>query len=434
MDGSATRLRQRAREHLQALCRGRDRRPGSADNQAAIDYVAAWLSRCGWRVRQPAFEVVAWEGGGGTLTVGGQAVAVHASPYTLGVDGTGPLLVATSLEELAARDLAGAVLLLCAPLTARPLTPKAFPFFQVEEHQRLIACLERAQPTAVVAATGACPEQAGALSPFPFIEDGDFTVPAAHVDERTGAALAAWAGAPARIVLDGRRRLAQARNVIADQGDRQGRVVLMAHVDTKVGTPGALDNAAGVAVLLLVAEALDQQPSGGVELLVLNGEDYYNAAGEVHYLAECGADLSAVALAVNLDGLGYRRGPTAYSLYGCDARQTSLVHHALRAHGLVEGPQWWQSDHALFALHGRPAVALTSALVDVVLREVVHAPHDRPHHVDPSRLVQAAQALTQLVGALDGAPVADAPGPGTATPEGDREAGTGRAGGASWPA
>lgn len=172
---------------------------------------------------------------------------------------------------------------------------------------------------------------------------------------------------------------------------------MTAHIDTKVGTSGALDNAAGVTVLLLLAEMLDRRAPTGVELLVVNGEDYYNAAGEVQYLSEHDGDLGDVALAVNIDGAGYREGRTAYSLYGCDEWLAAHVRQVLDGHGLVEGPQWWQSDHAVFAMHGRPAVALTSERQDTVLQEVIHTAADTVEQVDVGLLVQAAEALCAVI-------------------------------------
>jgi aminopeptidase YwaD len=62
-------------------------------------------------------------------------------------------------------------------------------------------------------------------------------------------------------------------------------MVVLAHIDAKAGSPGALDNAAGVVVLLLLAELLagDTLPSS-IELVAINGEDYYSNPGEQLFL------------------------------------------------------------------------------------------------------------------------------------------------------
>jgi aminopeptidase YwaD len=282
------------------------------------------------------------------------------------------------------------------------LTPKRFPFYQVDDHARLLDTLETARPLAVVAVTGACPEMAGAVRPFPFIEDGDFLIPVSHVDIDDAGLLLRSEAAEVHISLNGQRESARACNVVASRGDRSGRVVIAAHVDTKVGTPGALDNAAGVTVALLVGQMLPSRQELGVELLLVNGEDYFNAAGEVDHLTLCGDDLSDVALAVNVNGAGYRRGRTAFSLYGCDDGLAATARRILCAQGLIEGPQWWQSDHTLFAMRSRPAIALTSELQDEVLGQVVHSPCDTLDKVDTGLLVEAARATCQLIAALAG--------------------------------
>jgi aminopeptidase YwaD len=59
-------------------------------------------------------------------------------------------------------------------------------------------------------------------------------------------------------------------------------------VDGKQGTPGALDNAAGVVTLLLLAELLREYRRArrlGVEITAING-DHYSAAGEIQYLRD----------------------------------------------------------------------------------------------------------------------------------------------------
>ena len=61
---------------------------------------------------------------------------------------------------------------------------------------------------------------------------------------------------------------------------------ICAHIDSKMGTPGALDNASGTTVLLLLAELLaDYRGSLGVDIAAINGEDYYSVTGEIVYLS-----------------------------------------------------------------------------------------------------------------------------------------------------
>ena len=65
-----------------------------------------------------------------------------------------------------------------------------------------------------------------------------------------------------------------------------GTVVVSAHVDSTPDTPGAIDDAAGVAVLLAVADLLcDRGVAPTLEFVPFNGEDHTLAPGELAYLA-----------------------------------------------------------------------------------------------------------------------------------------------------
>jgi aminopeptidase YwaD len=67
---------------------------------------------------------------------------------------------------------------------------------------------------------------------------------------------------------------------------------------------------------------------------------------------------------------------------------------------LTEGEQWYQSDHAVFVMNGRPAVAITTALMPEVWATIPHTPADTLDVVDPRKLVQVALALSALPAAL----------------------------------
>jgi aminopeptidase YwaD len=304
--------------------------------------------------------------------------------------------------DLQRSDLAGAILVLTDELATEPFTPKAFPFYAHEHHAAIVRRLEESAPAAVLGITGKYPALCGALDPYPLIEDGDFRVPAASLRPGDAAPILSADGEDARIELRSQRWRARAENVIATRGDQQRRVTVVAHIDTKPGTPGAVDNAAGVVVLLLLAEMLSPEHHRelpvGVELLAVNGEDHFAAPGELDWLAANGDRLHEVALVVNIDGAGYRGARSAYSMYNVAG---DLAERVARSFGTVEsvvpGPDWYQSDHAIFAMRGHPAVAITTELVDEMLETLFHAPTDTPDRVDVELLVDVARAIAALV-------------------------------------
>lgn len=377
-----------------------DRRPGSAGNSEAVDLVARQIQDAGWDVSLPEFDCLDWKAGEASVEAGEAATQVIPSPYGLGVDAVGPICVVTRSDDLDRPDLRGAVVVVAGELTTEPMTPKSYPFYTSDEHTAIVAAIERARPVAVIAVTGKHPELCGALDPYPWIEDGAFDIPTAAVRPADAGRLLESAGKAARVTIDATRIPSTARNIVARRGRQDHRVTVCAHIDTKPGTPGAVDNATGVAVLALLAERLSehQELPVGVELLAVNGEDHFAGPGEVAWLADNEGELDSIDLFVNIDGAGYRRGRTAFSLYNVGDQRSSSIRGKLEdVADLVEGPPWYQSDHAIFAMQGKPALAFTTEFLDEMLDELFHADTDTADQVAPERIESLAAALEHLI-------------------------------------
>jgi aminopeptidase YwaD len=390
-----------AKDHLNRLCfEIPTRRVGSEGNRAATAFFAEAAHAHGFRTETPDFECIDWITEGASLAVGEARFEVHASPYSLGVRADAPLVVISTLAELEAVEAARRVLLVRGELTREQLMPVNFPFYNPEEHRQILGLLQAANPKAIVAATSRNPELAGAVYPFPLIEDGDFDIPSVYMTEEEGIRLAAHAGRA--VSLDSRARRIPSRgcNVIARRGaGGPGRAVVCAHIDAKRDTPGALDNAAGVTVLLLLIELLaDYRASLGLEIVAINGEDYYAAPGEISYLEQNRGHLGDIVLSVNLDAPGYHQGDASYSLYGCPEPLSSAIRATFSGRaGIAEGDAWYQGDHMIFVQNGVPALAITSERFMEIETTVAHTALDRPELVDPQKLAAVALALRDLV-------------------------------------
>jgi len=415
-----------AKHILKGLCREFAHRPtGSAGNQDLSGHLAQALRAHGLQVETPAFDCLDWSSQGAVLEVDGESVIVFPSPYTLGGEFEAPLVVIESLAELEAATLTGQIVLLWGEIAREPLMPKNFIFYNPEEHQRIIALLEAKRPLALITATPRSPDTMGAVYPVPMFEDGDFDIPSVYMTEELGEILKERINSErinserinsllqrraARLKIDAQRRKSWGVNVVASTSEAhagegsQGRMVLCAHFDAKAGTPGAIDNASGVTTLLLLAALLEETPPAQpVEIVLFNGEDYYAASGEMLYLQQNEGRLGEIRLAVNLDGLGYRRGKTEYSLYNLAEGEGGIRPDEVRQafapfRSLKEGGQWYQSDHMVFVPRGVPAVALTSLMGHELMSTIVHTVDDTPDKVNPRKLAEAALALRALIG------------------------------------
>lgn len=397
------RLEQKCQTYLHTLCVDIvDRSVGSEGNRKATDYFERILKSLGWETEAQAFDAVDWENGGASLGVDGESFAISPSPYSLGCRVEAPLAACSSVEALEQIEMGGKLLLLHGEIAREQLMPKNFVFYNPEEHQHIIALLEKGAPDAILCATGRNAAAAGGVYPFPLIEDGDFDIPSVFMTEEEGRRLLPHVGKTAVLHSNSRRIPGKGCNVIARRGNPTGkRIVVTAHIDAKKGTPGAIDNASGAVVLLLLADLLRSDPVGApVEIAAFNGEDYYAVPGQMLYLMKNQDRMGEIWFNINIDGAGYREGKTAFSFYDLPQEIEAHARAIIEAsQGIVEGAQWVQGDHSMFIQNGCPAVAVSSAWFteNIDDQDVTHTPKDQIGIVDCGKLVEIAHALDRLI-------------------------------------
>lgn len=398
-------LADKARKYLEYLALDLSSRSvGTQGNRTATTFFAEIAASHGFETSSPEFDCIDWTQDGATLAVREQLFTAYPSPYTLGCLSSATLTVVSTVSELEMADITGTILLLRGEISKEQLMPKNFPFYNPDEHKRIIQLLETKAPQAVIAATTRDPQMVGAMYPFPLFEDGDFDIPSVYMTDVEGDRLATHAGEQVSLDIRARRIPAKGCNVIAWKGAQVDRkVVFTAHIDSRLGTPGALDNASGTVTLLLLAELLqDYNRKLGVELVAINGEDYYSNPGELQYLEMNRERFNHILLNINIDDVGYFQGDSAYSLYECPHELASLIRASFSAHeGLIQGEPWYQGDHMIFVMNQVPAMAFTSEKAMENLATITHTPQDLPELVDYSKLVEVARALQQLLIDID---------------------------------
>jgi aminopeptidase YwaD len=378
------------------------RRVGSEENRKATSFFAEKIAASGFSVQTPRFTCMDWEEQGASLMVNGTPFDVLPSPYTIGFSGQGELVIASTVSELENLDMHDKILLLRGEVTTSQLFPKNFRFYNPEEHQHIYRLLEAGAPKAIITATGKNPDLAGAMYPFPMFEDGDFEIPSVYMKDADGERLVKLRGQIAQLECHSQRIPTFGYNVVATkQGRQRSRIVVSAHIDAKPGTPGALDNAAGITALLLLGELLhDYNANFDLEIVVFNGEDYYASSGEILYMDSNAQKIQEIALVINMDGVGLKDCPTAFSLYGCSREVEEKARSAFLSCGMVEGEAWYQSDHTMFIQLGRPAIALTTQDFGQFTSKIIHTPNDIIDNVNPQELVNIAGCLASLIQSL----------------------------------
>ncbi len=394
-------LAKKAKKYLQHLCLEiPNRRVGSPGNQQATTFFGEVTESFGFNTTSNQFDCIDWTSGGASLESTNASFEVFTSPYALDCRVKAALAVATTLSELELVETTDKILLLRGEIAREQLMPKTFTFYNPDEHKHIYHLLEAKKPLAILTATGHNPQTAGAIYPCPMFEDGDFDIPSVYMSEEEGNRLAKLGGQAVSLVSQSQRIPSTGCNAIAQKkGASIRKLVLTAHIDARFSTPGALDNASGVTTLLLLAELLrDYHRKLGLELIALNGEDYYANPGEMLYLHQNQGKFDQIVLNINIDDVGYVQGDTVFSLYACPEDMARDIRDVFTTHkGMLAGEPWPQGDHMIFVQNQVPAVAITSQLFMQVLGQISHTSQDIPELVDCNKLVDVAHCLRDLV-------------------------------------
>ena len=243
--------------------------------------------------------------------------------------------------------------------------------------------------------------------------NADLETPARYIEKALGERAAS------QHFTSGGRRV---RNIEAGAGD----IVVGAHYDTVPGSPGADDNASGVAVLIELAHLLRERK---IRFVAFANEEvpYFLGPemGSYVYARERGAGVKAM---FSLEMLGYFRdapGSQAYpaplSLFYPDRADFiafvgdlgafSLVRRSIRlfrqharfpseglaAPSLIPGVSW--SDHWSFRKHGIPAVMVTDTAF--YRYPHYHLPSDTPEKLDYERMARVTMGLAAMLKELN---------------------------------
>ncbi len=396
-------MNERVMGYLEELTRYPDRHVGSPGNRAATGLFARVVAGFGFDTQRTEFDCIEWKYGAVELRAGDEDFEVLPGPYSLPCEVRTVLTCASTVEEIEALEAPGSVLLLGGPIAAGQVMPKNFTFYNPDSHKRIVRAIESAAPAAVIAATGRDPQMVGSQYPFPMFEDGDFDIPNAYMKDVDGELLVPFDGKEVVLRIDSTRVPTTAEHVVASKkGSIPGRIVITAHIDSRKDSPGALDNASGVATLLALAELLSDYEDGPtIELVPFNGEDNYANPGEMLWVAENEGRWDEIVLGINIDDLGMRDTVNHVSFYGCPPEIEQPVRAAMAVSPEHEGgPQWFQSDHAIFGIYGRPAIALASSDIAGFMANYAHSERDTIELADPMLIASAVRFIRDVIGRL----------------------------------
>lgn len=173
-------------------------------------------------------------------------------------------------------------------------------------------------------------------------------------------------------------------------------------------SPGAMDNASGLAVLLEAARSFPQDPELSCERvhILATGAEEIGLAGAFRWIEAHGNDLDRAAVFVNLDSVGVGRGLLAMDLHG-DARAgmtlRELVREASRAANvpvrIVPGIPGTGVDTMPIAARGFSTVTFLGQVLGRSAQRF-HTADDTPDHLGEEGLQDAVRVVREVVRAL----------------------------------
>ena len=371
-----------------------ERPTGSAANHRTENYIKQVFLRNEFQVQLQEFGCINWEKSQTTLKVGNTEVYVEPSPYSLPCDVQASIQVIENIFQLEKAELAGKIAVLRGELTQEPLMPKNFRFYNPEHHQKIIKLLEEKNPVAILT------RSLNDKDLIPVFEDGDFDIPSAVISTNDED-LVIKSNLPVYLKINTERKKATGANVIARKSQTcQNKFVVTAHFDTKPGTPGALDNATGVATLLVLSEMLKDTTAvaADIELVAFNGEDYFSTPGQMAYLDTYGDECNRIKLAINCDGLGLNNSKTGISLMECSEDYIDLLESIRQNFSNIEQLlPWYQGDHMIFTSVGVPSLAITSTGIFGLMDNVIHTENDRPNLINPELIREVCFFVQEVI-------------------------------------
>jgi len=386
-------IAERALEHVERLTVDIGCRPiGSTANQAAADYIRQVFKSCGLTLEMQAIPCPNWLAEHTSLHFNGESLEACANTFSPSCDISTQIVPVCTPAELELASFTGQFLLFYGDMAQGELATKAG-IYVSDRDRRILQLLEERQPAGIITINPTLHAR------WCLIEDFDLNIPSVTVSARSGLKLLKNPDAIVHMQIVARRSPSHTANVVGRlPGALEERIVFCAHYDSKVDTPGAYDNAAGVGVLLALAEILsERKPRHTLEWVAFTGEEGAGL-GDMEYARNLGDGFDRVAAAINIDGVGPFTGTTTVASFVASVQLATLIDETLKRYpGVIRVEPWPASDHYIYYSSGVPCIALTSRGI----RDIFHTFSDTFEWISGEKLAESVQLVLDLFEGLE---------------------------------
>lgn len=368
---------------------------GSTGNLAAEEYISDVFTKAGLSVEKQEFSCPNWIEEHASLELNGEPLEASANTFSPACTISAATTPVGTLAELELASIRDRIPVFYGDLAQTELATKGG-IYVSERDRRIIQLLEERQPAGIITINPTLHAR------WRLMEDFDLDIPSVTVSAHSGLKLLKSAGAIVKMKIDSRRSSSHSSNVIGRlNGEIPERIVLCAHYDTKVDTPGAYDNAAGVGVLLALAELLTQRKHRHtLEWVAFSGEEG-SGLGDMEYArnaSRSGNGFDRVTTALNFDGVGPFTGTTTVACFAASHALETILDERMKSYtGVVKVDPWPASDHYIFYSNGTPSLAFSSKGI----RDVYHTSSDTYEWISGEKLAEVVRLALDLVNVLD---------------------------------
>lgn len=379
----------------------RERPVGTETNNEILNYLEQEFMNTGYEVTSLPFDCVVWKHKESKIKSRHIELKINPSPFSKPFNGSGKIVIIEYLKELQNQNLSGKIIVLCGELAETPIQPKDYPFYYPDKDKVIISLLESQKPKAIICVTGK--SQLNGMNPFTMFEDGNFSIPSAYmsidmlpqlkklIEESTFVSLS----------INSENKMAVSRQLVANKktANSKGKIVVCAHIDTKYGTLGALDNAVGVCVLMNIMNYFKQVSYPiDIDFVPFNSEEYFGASGEVNYLNYVNNNQNKISLVINIDSPCHINSQSAISYYNINESQRAIINDSIKRYEkIVNGCEWYAGDHCAFTLKGIPCLAVTSSDLFEGALEYTHTFKDTLNTIDPELITTTAKFISDVI-------------------------------------
>jgi hypothetical protein len=363
----------RAMQDVRELATTIGERPaGSASSQKAAEYIADQLGQAHYGVFQSTFSFEVDPQREATLTVGGTKISASTARGSAAGTASGPAAgVGTASVALQAGSLAGKV----------AIATRGGPSF-AEKYEAVRA----AGAVALVilnSGPGTLPADLGAIASFPVVTVSGDDAPAVLAAAASGAAVAITVDPP---------QTANGATITARPSNAHACIyVLAANYDSLAGSPGADENAGGVAVLLEIARQFSVRKPVPEVCFVFFDARFSGGQGSAAYAAGL-TNATKPAYLIDVHRIGSKAKLTVAGSPDLANRIATIAQQGKLSITTSSKPAG-QSDIDPFA-------ALGVSAVDVSRSSSFRAADDRPDAISDTSLREAGQLLSELMRSL----------------------------------